>query len=111
MAWSRKGTLLDMGAIIQQAEIIWPPRTKNRDGFEVVEESTEVKALKKHKKQLPTDETNWRAAFGWFDAMNDDLKRFGQVSLAAHHHPEQWKKILNRIKALRDRFPGRSPGR
>ena len=103
------GVKRDVDAIIQQAEIIWPPRTSTRDGFEHVEESREVKTIRKYRKQIPTDTKDWRGGFAWRDSFLDELKALGQLTLAAHNHPSEWKKILNRVKAIRDQFPGRRP--
>ena len=109
MPINRQGVLRDVDAIIAQAEIIWPARSVDRDGFEVVEESREVKTLKKYRKQVPQDTRDWRGGFAWRDSFLDELKSLGQLTLAAHNHPEEWKKIMNRVKTLRDQFPGRRP--
>lgn len=111
MGWNKKGIQLDVEAIIQQAELIWPPHVKTVDGFEHITASNEVRVLKKRKKEIPLDSRDWRAAFAWRNEFLDDLKRFGQISLAAHHHPKEWKKIMNRVKTIRQEIPDRQGDR
>ena len=103
MAWNRQGVKLDADAILRSAQIIWPPRSENKDGFEHVTEHGHIRALKAKIKHIPMNERDYLALRAWVSELGDDLKAWGTVSMAPHHHATEWGKILTRIRSLRQK--------
>ena len=103
MGWNRQGVKLDAEAILREAQLIWPPRTERKDGFEHVHEHGHIRTLKAKIKQIPLNDRDYPALRAWVSEIGDDLKAWGTVSMAAHHHPTEWGKILTRIRSIRSK--------
>lgn len=103
--WDTKGVQTDMNAIIQQAEIIWPAHTRPADGgFERVIESDPVKNLRARRDGIPKAGASVQTAYQWTTVTLELIRELGK-SRQAHDHPNEWRKIQNRFKTIRDKFP------
>ena len=103
-SWDAEGVRRDMNAIVAQAEIIWPAHTRPEGGFERVIESDPVKSLRSRRDSVPNSGASAQTAYQWTTATLELIRELGK-SRQAHDHPNEWKKIQNRFKTIRDKFP------
>ena len=104
MAWDRKRALLDLKFILQEAEVIWPPREVNEKGGLIrIEQSHAVKILLDRKAGLLAidERTGRKAVREWFKRFDATINGLGIPEVRIGK-----KDCWNRITRRRDTMGG-----
>ena len=104
MAWNRSRALLDLKFILQEAEVLWPPReVKEKGGLTRIEQSEAMKTLLNRKAKLVAidEKTGRRAVREWFKQFDATINALDTPAIRIGKR-DAWNRITRRRDTMRD---------
>ena len=102
--WDKQRALKDLKFIIQEAEVLWPPREVNEaGGFTRIEPSNAVKTLNERKATLVAidEKTGRKAVHEWFKRFDATINGLDTPSIRIGKK-DGWNRITRRRDIMRD---------